>query len=141
MKPCAPFFEKWNKQECNFDAGKTFNGECTQIIKQFCLYQGWAIPNGAGLNALGYKNFRSGFVWVENSITNVPFEGDIVVFNVGEIVKTPKGLMKTGHVAIARPSTVRNLYSFDQNWSIKHRCGFEVHPLYKNVLGWLHWNG
>jgi hypothetical protein len=124
------FCAKWAGVRCNFDANRLYNGQCTQIVKMWALKNGWSVPNGGGQDAYGYRNFRSGYIWCKNTLTAVPMPGDIVVFK-----------QNVNHVAIARPSNVINLFTFDQNWPKGAKCNYVTHRFYSGVLGWLHWLG
>jgi hypothetical protein len=123
------FIRVWTNRQANYDAEKKYNGQCTQIVKFWALVNNWSIPNGGGHDAFGYKDFRSGYIWVENTIKAIPKPGDILVFD--ELVN---------HVSIVVKADLRNVTSFDQNWPRLSKCNLVTHILYRHVIGWLHWN-
>jgi len=125
------FIRKWTGRRAGFNWG--YAGQCTQIVKYWAAENGWAIPNSGGTNrAEDYKNFRRGYIFIENCLKCIPSQGDIVVFG--------KKVGPSGHVAIAVHGDSMNLSTFGQNWAgSRGKCNMEWHKFYYGCLGWLHW--
>jgi len=141
MADLNSFCKEWNGLTCNFDSDPKYNGQCTQLVKKWARRNKWAIPNGGGEDAYGYRLFRHGYQWVQNSVFAVPEPGDLVVFKTPPLHWVHGQCLPVGHVAIALPSNRFHLNSFDQNWTVKKKCSFVTHRRYKDVVGWLHWVG
>jgi len=103
-------------------------------IRHQYAYQVWANPN---------PSLTQYFTMIPNSVTNVPLQGDVVVF------KACSGI-PVGHISLETgKSDTMNLVSFDQNWDTLHYyhvvngihvpyCRTVVHAGYYGVYGWLH---
>lgn len=70
---------------------------------------------------------RSLYDWIDNTPTNVPAKGDIMVWGskVGQY----------GHIAVFVNGNVNSFVSFDQNWPLGSVCHQQSHN-YNGVLGW-----
>lgn len=68
------------------------------------------------------------YTWTDNSPTNFPSLGDIVIW--GTLVGPD------GHIAVCRDGNPNSFVSLDQNWNYVGSCQFITHS-YNGVLGWL----
>jgi hypothetical protein len=77
-------------------------------------------------NAIDFPG-RAGdkYLWIPNTPTNVPQEGDIIVWG-----NSP------GHIAIFLEGNVNTFKSFDQNYPLGSPAHIQGHT-YANVIGWL----
>lgn len=130
------FIAKWNGRYIDFDGA--YGAQCMDLMHQWCV-EGFGISNGAVLAApsakLVYMNFatitgRELFDRIPNTDTNVPEEGDILLWGNGTY----------GHVAIFIEGDVNGFKSFDQNFPTGSPCHIQNHT-YTNLLGWLHFKG
>lgn len=88
-----------------------------------------------------YTNFSqlpaaANFVLVQNSLTNVPDPGDIVIFGQNA-TDTPQG-----HICVFVSGDVNSFVSFDQDYPYGSTPHLQNHVYTgtENVLGWLHYN-
>lgn len=122
------FFTQFNNKKIDFDG--YYGAQCMDLYRQYCKNV-LDIPQSPSVNGAAevWNSYLSKyFVKITNTITGVPKEGDIIVWN--------KQLNGYGHIAICQSANVWNFTSFDQNFPIGSKCHFQKHN-YKNVLGWL----
>eukprot|EP00919_Chromeraceae_sp_WS-2016_P043255 GHVR01103311.1.p2 GENE.GHVR01103311.1~~GHVR01103311.1.p2 ORF type:complete len:258 (+),score=28.46 GHVR01103311.1:1715-2488(+) len=122
------FINKWNGK--GLDADGAYGNQCVDVAKQYC-HEVLGIEGLHG-NAIDWKNnTRDNLVWVNNTETNVPQAGDIVIWSGGSV----------GHIAVFVDGNASSFNSFDQNWPVGSTCHIQSHT-YKgatyNVIGWLH---
>ena len=103
------------------------DGECTAIPNL------WLVANGLppiicnAIDFMGVKN--SAYEVIPNTPTNVPSEGDLVVFEVGEY----------GHVDIFVSGDVNSFKGLDQNWPLESPVAYVEHNYTDpKVLGFVH---
>lgn len=126
------FVKKYNNKATDFD--KQYGPQCVDLFNQYlvdCL--GILNPIGMFSVASAYQIWdlakdNSKFERIENSPTNVPQAGDIIIWN--------QGVGPHGHVAIFLSGGVMDFKSFDQNWNGVQRCIETTHS-YNNIIGWL----
>jgi uncharacterized coiled-coil protein SlyX len=109
-------------------AGTDAKNQCVDSVN---FYIKWVLrlPPIEWTNAVDFpeKASRDLYDWIENTDTNKPIEGDIIVW---------KG--SVGHIAVCfdNDATVNKFKSYDQNWPSYSPC-IVVEHTYANVRGWL----
>jgi hypothetical protein len=130
------FILKWQGKFLDFDG--IYPNQCFDLFHQY-LVECLGLTDGSILAAPAahdiYKNFNSLkghelFDRIENTPTNIPNEGDIIIWNSTQ----------WGHVAIFIAGNVNTFNSFDQNWPAGSPCHVQSHN-YNGVLGWLRYKG
>jgi hypothetical protein len=122
------FFGKYDQKAIDFDGYYGF--QCVDLYRQFvkeCLGFPQS-PEVVGANEIWTTYLKDKFERIDNSLTNCPIKGDILIWSVG--------LGPYGHVAICKDGDPMSFTSFDQNWPVGSYCHFQLHN-YNNVLGWL----
>lgn len=120
------FFDKWNNKGCDFDG--FFSFQCMDVYQQFnkeCV--GGKLVHGNAVDMWGIYD-KSAYQKIENTPTNVPQEGDVIIWG--------QGVGVYGHIAIFSHGDVNKFFSFEENWPVGSTCHFQPHS-YKFVLGWL----
>lgn len=128
------FFDEWNGKFCDYD--KAFGFQCMDLVRQYIKeVLGWkpyeVIPPVNYAKEAFYNYNKSKFTRIENSKTNFPKEGDIVIWKWWWPIT---GV--AGHIAICSKADVKTMITFDQNYPSKQPCKFVNHS-YSGVLGWL----
>ena len=72
-----------------------------------------------------------GMVWVQNTPTNYPSIGSLVVWGMYQ----PHEIGPAGHIAVVLVADPMELCKFDQNWPEGTPCEMQIHD-YGGVLGW-----
>ena len=126
------FVKKYNNKATDFD--KKYGPQCVDSFNQY-LVDCLGILNPIGMFPVAsayqiwdYAKDNPKFERIENSPTNVPQAGDIMIWN--------QGVGPHGHVAIFLSGGVMDFKSFDQNWNGVQR-NVEVTHSYDHVIGWL----
>lgn len=128
------FFNEWNGRFCDYD--KAYGYQCVDLIRQYIKeVLGWkpydAIPP-ISYAKYAFTNYnKKYFTQIKNSPTNMPKQGDIIIWKWQWPVT---GI--AGHIAICSKADVNRLISFDQNYPTRQPCKLVNHS-YKGVLGWL----
>jgi regulator of replication initiation timing len=130
------FVIKWQGKNLDFDGA--YGYQCMDLMHQYNV-DVLGLSNGAILAApwasdlynkfetlYGHENFEK----IANTPTNVPQEGDIMVW----------GTKPYGHVAIFIEGDVNSFRSFDENYPTGTLPHVQSHT-YANVLGWLRFKG
>jgi hypothetical protein len=126
------FFAKYDGKGVDFDGYYGF--QCMDLYRQF-VKEVLEFPQSPSVN--GAVNvwdtyLKDKFDKIENSPTNCPIKGDIVIWS--------QGVGQYGHIAICKDGDSNKFTSFDQNWPVGSLCHFQPHN-YTNVLGWLRAKG
>jgi hypothetical protein len=110
---------------------KVYGAQCTDLVNDY-LHMVWSLPPLPG-NAVDFqRDPLPGWRWVDNTPTNRPPTGAIIVWNGPNAVL---GLSVYGHTAIALLSDTKQLLSFDQNWPVGSPPHQQQHS-YVAVAGW-----
>lgn len=123
------FRNKWIGKGIDFD-GK-FGFQCVDVYRMYCkeVLEIPQSPSVVGAKDIWDTYLRAYFEKIENTLTAVPEQGDVIIWNVGTY----------GHIAICDSANIDSFISFEQNWT--HLDGTGVTELrthqYKDVLGWL----
>ena len=131
----AEFVNRYNGQSIDYDG--VYGAQCVDLAK-FYLRDVYGISPGAWGDAHAYWNstnpaILAKFDKVANGATNVPKQGDILVYSQN----TP-GSGGAGHIEIFDRKTGPGKYvSFSQNWGGAYAHMVEHTDNYKYVLGWL----
>ena len=131
----AEFVRQWNGKGIDFDG--VYGNQCVDLAKQY-LKDCFGIQAGAWGNACAYWTntnpaILARFDKVANGATNIPKQGDIVVYRCD----TP-GSGGAGHIEIFdRKSGAGRFVAFSQNWGGQYAHMVEHADNYKYVLGWL----
>ena len=122
------FITKWNNKLCDYDG--YYSGQCMDLYRQYCkdVLNTPQSPPVSGAAEVWDNYLDKYFVKIPNTITGIPKEGDIIIWN--------KQLNGYGHIAICQTANIWNFTSFDQNFPTSSKCHFQKHN-YKYVLGWL----
>lgn len=124
----SEFVTKWNLKPCDRD--EVYGDQCVDLAHQYAVeVVGHDIPPVAGAkDEWGYTSIE-GYTKVSNSATNVPVQGDIIIWShvIGAY----------GHIAIFDHGDAVSFISFDQNWPLNSKCHLQAHD-YFGVLGWFH---
>lgn len=121
------FFNKWNGKGIDYDGWYGF--QCMDLYHQYdkeCIgSKNYPAPAAKDV----WNKYDSSFYKrISNTPTNIPQEGDVIIW--GTLIGP------YGHIAVFYAGDVINFTSFDQNFPINSKCHFQVHS-YKGVLGWL----
>lgn len=122
------FFGKYDQKFIDFDGNASF--WCVDLYRQF-VRESLNLPQSptvSGAKDIWTTYLTEYFDRIENTKTNCPIKGDIVIWG--------SGLSVDGHVAICKDGTLMQFTSFDQNWPVGSPCHFVPHN-YNGVLGWL----
>lgn len=110
-------------------AGTSAKNQCVDLANTYIKYV-LRLPIVEFANAKDFpiKVAQQGnnYNWILNSPTNVPKEGDLVIWD---------GVY--GHIAIFIEGDANKFISFDENFPTGSPCHIQEHD-YKNVIGWLH---
>jgi hypothetical protein len=125
------FKNKWIGKGIDFDG--SFGNQCMDVYRQY-VKEVLLCPQSPPVQ--GAKNVWDTYLpqffdRIENTVTGVPQEGDIVIW----------GMNPYGHIAICDHATASTLTCFEQNWTEQDGSGvseIRLHGNYNNVLGWLH---
>jgi len=110
-------------------------GECTAVAHAWEQNLGLPIVYGNAEDI--YANAPANlYLKVRNGPTNVPQQGDIVIWGGSTAVdtQTTEGI---GHVAVFDNGDSNSFTSYDQNFPTGHAPGM-THHSYNGVIGWLH---
>lgn len=122
------FFGKYDSKGIDFDLYYGF--QCMDLYRQF-VKECFGFPQSPpvqGAVDVWTTYLTEYFDKIENSPTNCPIKGDIIIWSTG--------VGAWGHIAICKDATPTEFTSFDQNWPVGSLCHFQKHN-YTNVLGWL----
>lgn len=123
------FVNKYTDKTIDIDGA--YGGQCVDLYRQYCK-EVLAVPQSPGVigaSDIWDTYLKDHFDRIENTPTNIPQVGDIVIWNE----KAGGGF---GHVAIFLKGTTKSFHSFDQNFPTGSKCRVVSHH-YNNVLGWL----
>ena len=122
------FFGKYDQRFVDFDGNAKY--WCVDLYRQFVkeCFNFPQSPIVAGAKDIWTTYLTEYFNRIENSPTNCPIKGDIIIWG--------SGLSADGHVAICKDGDSNQFTSQDQNWPVGSPCHFVPHN-YNNVLGWL----
>jgi len=126
------FLNKYKNKSTDFD--DRYGPQCVDLFNRYLVdvldIQNpiQMFPVAGAYQIWDYAKDNSKFERIENEATNVPQEGDIVVWN--------QGVGEWGHVGIFINGEVMSFTSFDQNWNNIQNCVETTHS-YKCVIGWL----
>ncbi len=106
-------------------AGTDAHNQCVDLANAYIKYV-LKLPIIEYTNAVDFPS-KAGdkYEWIPNTPTNVPQEGDLVVWNG-----------TWGHIAIFIEGDVNDFVSFDENYPTGTPCHDQYHT-YENVKGWL----
>jgi hypothetical protein len=130
------FLEKYSGHYIDFDGA--WGNQCFDLFHQYVV-EVLKLSDGRIMAAPAakdlYNNFSNlyghdYFEKIENTPTDVPKEGDIVIFGSGQY----------GHVCIFIEGNVSRFSSFDQNYPTGSPCHVQQHT-YGYCLGWLRFKG
>lgn len=131
----AQFVTKYNGKALDYDGA--YGAQCVDLVKQY-LDDCFGLKPGAWGNACAYWNstnpqILAKFDKVANGSTNIPKQGDIVVYQCS----TP-GSGGAGHIELFdRKNGAGSFIAFSQNWGGAY-CHMVTHSdNYKYVIGWL----
>ena len=130
----AQFVSKYNGKGIDWDG--QFGNQCVDLVAQYVKEVYGIEPIYA--NAADWWTGFSGqvaqkFTKVANGATNVPKQGDILIYS-----KSTPGSGGYGHIEIFDKKTGAGRYqSFSQNWGGQYAHMVEHTDNYKYVLGWL----
>lgn len=118
------FLIKWNGLYCEV-AGSSALNQCVDLANAY-IRDVLNLPIIEWTNATDFPS-KAGdkYGYILNSPTNIPLEGDVVVWN-GAI----------GHIAVFLEGNANRFTSFDQNYPTGSPCHVQGHT-YANVKGWL----
>lgn len=99
--------------------------QCTDLVNFWLRLLG--LPLILNRNAIDFKT-APGYRYVPNTLSYIPQEGDIAIFNIGQY----------GDVAVVAPgTTIRDLVVYGQNYPIGAVCRQRTHANYAGVAGFL----
>lgn len=105
-------------------------GECVDLANEW-LAEAYGLPH-IYRNAIDWRGVAiAGHTWVENTPTNYPSIGSIVVWGPN----ARWGIGPFGHIALCLSADAAHLVSFDQNWPTGAAASLHLHD-YEGVLGW-----
>lgn len=114
------------KHEGNFvDFDGAYGNQCVDLVRTWIKENGWVQLPKLGNNTADKwwtMQIPDFYEKVENSDTNIPSPGDILVW-------------ESGHTAIFEEGSVTKFVSFDQNYPIGSRSHRQEHK-YTGLLGW-----
>lgn len=123
------FVIKWNGKYLEVAGSANAKYQCVDLANGY-------IRDVLGLSIIEWTNavdFPSkvgdNYEYIKNTLTNVPKEGDIVVWKPSP-----------GHIAVFIEGNANTFKSFDQNFPIGSPCHVQNHD-YTNVTGWLRFKG
>ena len=122
------FFGKYDQKGIDFDLYYGF--QCMDLYRQF-VKECFGFPQSPpvqGAVDVWTTCLTNYFDKIENSPTNCPIKGDIIIWSTG--------VGAWGHIAVCKDATPTEFTSFEQNWPVGSLCHFQKHN-YTNVLGWL----
>ncbi len=108
-------------------AGTDAKNQCVDLANAYIKYV-LGFPIIEWTNAVDFPSKADPvqYDWILNTLTNVPVEGDLMVW---------KGAI--GHIAVFIEGNTLRFTSFDENYPTGSPCHVQEHS-YLNVLGWLH---
>lgn len=110
-------------------------GECVDLANLWLL-ECCGLPH-VFADAVNWRDAPiRGFKWVQNTPTNFPSSGDLVVWGA----YAPHGIGQAGHIALCQVADANHLITLDQNWPEHAAVGLHLHD-YGGVLGWQHRGG
>lgn len=123
------FRDKYLGKGIDYD-GK-YGYQCVDVYRMYCK-EVLGVPQSppvVGAKDIWDNYLTKYFTRIENTLTAVPKQGDVIIWSVGTY----------GHIGICDSANKDSFISFEQNWT--HLDGTGVTELrthqYKNVLGWL----
>ena len=122
------FFGKYDGKGIDYD--NYYGFQCMDLYRQF-VKEVCVCPQSPGVGGavdVWTTYLKDHFTRIENTPTNVPSTGDIIIWG--------KGVGQYGHIAICADANVNAFISVDQNWPVGSITHFQTHN-YKHVLGWL----
>ena len=132
------FFEFFQKYNNTFvDTDNAYGPQCMDLMHIFCTdvlgldKSTLSAPSAKEVwqrfpNVPGAQYFKQ----IKNTLWNVPQQGDIVFFGVGQY----------GHVSIFNEGDARRFTSIDQNWPLNSPVHVQEHTygfMGRSVLGWV----
>ena len=123
------FFNKYNYKPIDWDHALGY--QCMDLYHQYVndVLPGYPHPAAKGAAWLIGALPASHYTWYANTITAVPKQGDILLWN------TSAG-GGYGHVAIYNTGNVLSFTSFDQNWPVGSYAHFQSHNYFGGLQGW-----
>lgn len=119
------FIEKYNGRYVEIAGSIDARNQCVDVVNAY-IREVLGFPIIEWTNAVDFPSKANGlYDWIANTPTNVPQEGDIVVWG-GAI----------GHIAVFIEGNASSFRSFDQNYPLGSPCHVQGHG-YSNVLGWM----
>jgi len=110
-------------------------GECVDLANQF-LADMYGDPHEY-LNAVDWAGARvPGHAWIANTPSNMPRQGDLVVWGYSSAA----GTGPNGHIALALAASQMWVVSCDQNWPTGSPVRLMLHS-YAGILGWQSYTG
>mgnify|MGYP001291906703 FL=1 len=128
------FIKKWKDKKIDWDG--IYPNQCMDL-SHFYAYECLGITDKAVLATPSAYQVYTQFKWpeyftkIENTPTNVPNRGDIVIFG--------QSVGQWGHICVFVEGDVNSFKSFDSNWPTGTLPHIQDHT-YDGVLGWLRHN-
>ena len=121
------FLTKWNGKYLEVAGSANAKNQCVDLANGY-IRDVLGLPIIEWTNAQDFpKKAGPAYDYILNSPTNIPKEGDIVVWKSADNV---------GHIAVFIEGNANSFKSFDQNYPLGSPCHIQGHT-YANVLGWL----
>ena len=126
------YFGKYDQKYIDWD--KHFGFQCMDNYRYFVdEVKGFPqSPAVVGAYQVWDTYLSEYFDRIENTPTNGPVKGDIIIWS--------QEVGRFGHIAVCKDGDSNSFTSFDQNWPVGSACHFQLHSYY-GVLGWLREKG
>ncbi len=122
------FIVKWQGKYLEVAGSADAKFQCVDAVNGY-IRDVLGLPIIEWTNAVDFPSKTgSNFDYIENTPTNIPQEGDLIVWKPSP-----------GHIAVFIEGNVDTFKSFDQNFPIGSPCHIQNHN-YINVIGWMHCN-
>lgn len=123
----SEFLIKYNGKYCEVAGTSDALNQCCDLANAY-LRDVLGQPIVEWTNAVDFPSkLTDKFDFILNTPTNVPTEGDLVIWQGNEY----------GHIGIFLEGDANHFHSFDQNWPQGSYCTPVEHLNYNNVKGWL----
>ncbi len=122
------YFGKYDQKYLDFDGA--FGAQCMDNYRYF-VKESLGFPQSplvVGAYQVWDSYLTDYYDRIENTPTNAPIKGDIVIWG--------QELGRFGHIAVCKDGTPTEFNSFDQNYPTGSPCHFQHHSYYA-VLGWI----